>query len=277
MQSRRLLFTAFMATAMCLSPTQARENENAAEDLKPPPPKVEPKVPPILPVETTLDGCCCEPTCCSTSCHHGFFARLFSHRTHCFSCRTHHHFVWHCHVRTVHLWHPHSGCSSCGYAWTSPSGNTYVWAETGYQQYPQYPQYQVTSDNRLVTIAYPATVSLVSRRSYRFSEGDVKKLAETKSPELLVGSGFSDFFEGNHGSALAHFDGSLLNDDKNPLAWYGKALAERALGDTDAALTALRHADKMLREQHLPEAKLNNLFERLASADRQWLRESRNL
>lgn len=275
MQSRHLLMTAFMATAMCLSPARARENENVADNPKAPPPAVKtaPAIPPPPPIETIVDGCC-EPSCCAPSCHHKFFAHLFRHRSHCYTCGTHHLFAWH--VRTVHLWHPHSGCSSCGYAWTSPSGNTYVWMETGNQQFPQYPQFQVAADNRLVSTAYPATVSLVSRRSYRVSDDEVKKLAETKSPELLVGSGFADFFEGNHGSALAHFDGSLVNDAKNPMAWYGKALAERALGDSDAALSAVRQADKMLREQHLGEAKLNNLFERLPSADRQWLRESRN-
>jgi len=114
----------------------------------------------------------------------------------------------------------------------------------------------------------------VSRRSERASESEVARLSDSATPELLLGNGITEYFDGKPGSALANFDASLAKNAKNSLAWYGKALSERALGDDSAAAAALRQADKLCREEG-QQAKLNSLIERLPTADRQWLRETR--
>jgi hypothetical protein len=297
MRARHLLLAAIAAVMSWLSPALAREGDAIVVEVPTaaaPPKTASPgAVPPVeaIPLPTTppkkttpavesvaippvADGCCSEP------CHHRLFGHLFCCRPHLF-CGCHIH-CFLAHFRPFHKCHSCGSCDSCGstgYAWVAPSGNAYVWVNPGYsgywvhQGYPLYPQYQPIPVSRPSSgSGSPAALTLVSRRSLP----DAEKLAEAKSPELLVGNGFSDFFEGKHGSALANFDGSLVKDAKNPMAWYGKALSERAMGDEYAALTALRRADKLLRDQRLPEAKLNGLIERLATADRQWLRESRN-
>jgi hypothetical protein len=283
-----------ISTAPPAAPTELPGTKKPAPEKIAPPAKSDSKsksdpaspAAPTAPVVTPgygFDGGC--DSCCAPKCHWKLFGHLFccKHRCHDHCCKFHlfGHLFHHC----------KSTCGSCdtcgGYpmasAWAAPNvyaSSSYAsssWAGQIGQQYawvnPGYPQvYQPAVPYQMVYTPAPRvspTLSLVSRRTERATESEVLRLSDTATPELLVGNGISDYFDGKHGTALAYFDASLAKDAKNSLAWYGKALTERALGDDNAAVAALRQAEKLDGQQ----ARVKALIERLPTADRQWLRD----
>jgi tetratricopeptide (TPR) repeat protein len=113
-------------------------------------------------------------------------------------------------------------------------------------------------------------------RPTRPSMEECKELAETQAPGMLLTRGFSHYWKGRYTEALAHFEGALLKDPSNPHTWYGKALAERAIGDVRAANASLDKAVHLHADSQVPEATFTFLMERLPTAEKQWVAAARS-
>jgi hypothetical protein len=109
-------------------------------------------------------------------------------------------------------------------------------------------------------------------RPLRPSTKEIEDLAASRPSAALLSRGFSNYWEGRYTAALAHFEGALVKDPSNPHTWYGKALAERAIGDRAAASDSLARAVRLQKEVHIPDAEFNFLLERLPSAEKSWVR-----
>lgn len=120
----------------------------------------------------------------------------------------------------------------------------------------------------------PVLASAVSRQT-RPSAEECKELAASQAAGTLVTRGFGHYWKGRYTEALAHFEGALLNDPSDPHSWYGKALAERALGDAKAAKASLDRAVSLDGAQ-TPDATFTFLMERLPSAEKSWVSAARS-
>jgi hypothetical protein len=113
-------------------------------------------------------------------------------------------------------------------------------------------------------------------RPIRPSAEECKELAASQAPGVLVTRGFGHYWKGQYTEALAHFEGALLNDPSDPHSWYGKALAERALGDVKAANASLDKAVHLDGDRQTPDSTFTFLLERLPSADKSWVSAARS-
>jgi hypothetical protein len=113
-------------------------------------------------------------------------------------------------------------------------------------------------------------------RQTRPSTEEIQSLASSRPSDVLLTRGFSHYWAGRYSDALAHFEGALVKDPANPQTWYGKALAERAIGERQAASASLARAVRLQREVNISDADFNFLMERLPSADKSWVSAARS-
>jgi Flp pilus assembly protein TadD len=117
--------------------------------------------------------------------------------------------------------------------------------------------------------------STVTRQA-RPSLEECKELAATEAPGLLLTRGFRHYWQGRYTEALAHFEGALFKDPSNPHTWYGKALAERALGDVRAADVSLAKAVSLHGDSQTADSVFTFLLERLPTPEKRWLAAARS-
>lgn len=73
------------------------------------------------------------------------------------------------------------------------------------------------------------------------SADDVRAAADQYSPAVRASldSGNAAYRAGDHAGALRHYERAASADDDAAAAWFGVAMAQRALGDSAAAARAL--------------------------------------
>lgn len=119
----------------------------------------------------------------------------------------------------------------------------------------------------------PAVVVQAVAVNTKPTAAQVQAAGEGRTAVELLDAGLRDLWKGRYGPALTQFEASLAKDAADPLAWYGKALAERAGGDDEAAEAARRRAVELRGGRTL--AGYDFLLQRVTGAESAWLQGGR--
>lgn len=102
----------------------------------------------------------------------------------------------------------------------------------------------------------------------------LERLKDAKDPSALYWRARTYYWQGDKGAALALLIRATELDAQDARYWYFRALAERAVGENEAAKESARRAAALKMLRHPDELQIGLALERVQGAERKYLRDA---